>query len=256
LGPMGAVTSHCVADRPEEGGCTFDPHDATIGEHGYSAGGCAQLNCDLGEQFLVASNIRDDALNDKECADVVLVQAVMRGDLEDVKKAMANDATVDTFAEIALFRGVRDQQRIKQVTPLMRACDCGRDEVVSYLLRHRADPLRQDSRKFNALCYALGAGELALARVLLEESPHTAKMQQVAAWRQAEEIMDQCEEAAGHEVAEELRKDFPFLLLTPQEICEQFKEVAGHEVAAELRKALIPGGILESLEQIPLTKTF
>lgn len=202
---MGAVTSNCIVDRPEEGGCTFDPHVATTGECGYTAGGCAQLECDIGEQFLVASNIRDDALNDQECADVVLVQAVMRGDLEDVKKAISNGARVDTCAEIALFRGVRDQQRTKYVTPLMRACDCGRDEVVSHLLRLRADPLRQDSRKFNALCYALGAGELALARVLLEESPHTAKMQQVAAWRQAEEIMEQCEEAAGDEVAQELR---------------------------------------------------
>lgn len=216
---MGAVTSQCIVERTEDDkmhsieslshGEGLPPvWDATNAPTRKYKGGCGKLECDVDEELFMASVMREDALNDKECADVILVQAVMRGELMDMKRALSKGASVDTVAEIALNMGIRDAKRIKRVTPLMRACDCGRDEAVSYLLMVRADPLKQDSRKWNALCYALGAGELSAARTLLEETASTARQQKVVAWSHKELLLEMCEDSAGDEVAAELQKEF------------------------------------------------
>uniref|UniRef100_A0A7S0B7T2 Uncharacterized protein n=1 Tax=Pyrodinium bahamense TaxID=73915 RepID=A0A7S0B7T2_9DINO len=163
--------------------------------------------CDVGQECYGCDLSRTDALTDQECVDIMLSQAVMRGDLQDMQRALAKGAQVNTIADITLNMGIRDRKRVKKVTPLMRACEYGHEEVVSRLLEVRADPLRQDTRQWIALCYALGAGELGAARRLISETNAVANEQKDIVMSLRHSVLEQCEEDVGEEVVAEVSKE-------------------------------------------------
>uniref|UniRef100_A0A7S4SZH0 Uncharacterized protein n=1 Tax=Alexandrium monilatum TaxID=311494 RepID=A0A7S4SZH0_9DINO len=160
---------------------------------------------------------RADALTDQECLDIMLVQAAMRGDLHDAKRALQAGAKVNTTADISLNMGVRDRRRVKRVTPLMRACEFGREEVLVFLLGVRADPMKKDSRMWMPLCYALGAGEMDCAQRLLEATSGLAEEQKEHATNLRASIVEQCKEEVGEECAAQIAKELePDGFLCPQ----------------------------------------
>merc|ERR1719436_2024357 len=106
-------------------------------------------------------------LDDQECLDVLLVQAVIRGELSDVKKALSSGAAVDTRADIVLNMGEKDTTRGRGRTPLMRACALAFEDIILHLLDAKANLSRCDSRRWTPLCHALGAGEVDLCERLL-----------------------------------------------------------------------------------------
>uniref|UniRef100_A0A7S4SX49 Uncharacterized protein n=1 Tax=Alexandrium monilatum TaxID=311494 RepID=A0A7S4SX49_9DINO len=148
-----------------------------------------------------------DALTDQECLDIALVQAAMRGDLHDAKRALQAGAKANTTADISLNMGIRDRRRVRRATPLMRACEFGREEVVVLLLGARADPVRKDSRMWTPRCYALGAGEMDCARRLLEAASGLAEEQREHAANLQASIVEQCREEVGEECAAQIARE-------------------------------------------------
>mmetsp|Transcript_582 Transcript_582/g.1827 ORF Transcript_582/g.1827 Transcript_582/m.1827 type:complete len:231 (-) Transcript_582:103-795(-) len=215
---MGAAASECTSQpRQKATGEQLLPGVAESealpdweGRRPQALAGCEckrVLSCDVGEDCLMACSLSADALDDQECADVLLMQAATRGDLEDVEKALSRGACVDNCAELALNMGVRDHKRVRRVTPLMRACEAGHQEVARRLLLQRADPWRFDTRNWTPLCYALGAGELEVGRVLLQDARGAAAdSHRAMAERLQRALLEHCEVSAGDERAEELRQ--------------------------------------------------
>ncbi|CAE8630024.1 unnamed protein product, partial [Polarella glacialis] len=73
---------------------------------------------------------RVDALTDEECADILLVNATIRGELFDVQRALEMGASPNTIAGLGLKqgdhkKGKRRNGEAMHVTPLMRACELG-----------------------------------------------------------------------------------------------------------------------------------
>lgn len=150
-----------------------------------------------------------DPLNDKECADIALVQATLRGDLSDVQRAIAQGASLHTTADIKLRMGAPSKKgrnsKAKHVTPLMRASSLGHEDVVECLLKAKASPSECDSCGWTPLCYALGAGEVDIARVLWEHSgPHLKRHRETIRRLQAE-LLAKCVAEAGQDAAAQVR---------------------------------------------------
>ncbi|CAK0816238.1 unnamed protein product [Prorocentrum cordatum] len=146
-------------------------------------------------------------LSDKECADVLLVNAAVRGDVEDLQRALELGASVDTTAELTLTmgdlsKGVRPAPT--HVTPLMRAAELGHAGAVERLLRSKATAHQCDSKGWNALCYALGSGQICTARMLAEASP-TARAGMPASV--LAEVLHRCRREAGATRAAELERE-------------------------------------------------
>ncbi|CAE7465787.1 unnamed protein product [Symbiodinium natans] len=130
-------------------------------------------NCDITTIPRALLPDRLGGLNDQECADVLLAQAAMRGELKDVQRALRDGARVDTRAELCIAMGDANASMPRKLTPLMRACACGHAEVVICLLEAKASLWRVDSHGWTPLCHALANCELSLARHLLAEAgPH------------------------------------------------------------------------------------
>merc|ERR1712048_806522 len=89
----------------------------------------------------------------------------------------------------------------------MRACMNGHSEVVNELIQARADLWRSDRRQWTPLCYALGSGELELARGLLLQDKRRAEGQKVIVHRLKTQLIEYCEENAGEGCASELQKE-------------------------------------------------
>mmetsp|Transcript_70016 Transcript_70016/g.205305 ORF Transcript_70016/g.205305 Transcript_70016/m.205305 type:complete len:220 (+) Transcript_70016:112-771(+) len=205
---MGAVGS-CAADGPHNGRAALKQMEAS----------CNSVGCDVSEDVVALALARCDVaadclpaglvgLDDKACADVLLVQAAMRGDVEDVRAALSKGASVDTCADLVLNMGEFAKERVTGVTPLMRACSRGHQEVVSHLLDVRANPCRSDSVLWTPLCYAAGNGELGVVRLLLENMPkNVAERQKAAVLSLKEPILEYCEEQVGKEAAEALERE-------------------------------------------------
>merc|ERR1740121_649465 len=89
-----------------------------------------------------------DALDDKECADILLVNGTVRGDLKDVRRALEMGASPNTLAGLTLKMGEPTKGRRKgaalHMTPLMRACEHGHEDVMLCLLEAKASPLQCD----------------------------------------------------------------------------------------------------------------
>jgi len=202
-------------------GCTAE-HEETHRKSGLNEMTCGPGRCDVGEELAAGLSmaqcqgalsldecvpVRLQGLNDQACADVLLVQAAQRGDLDDLRVALMKGAVVDNCANLCLNMGEAAAARPTGITPLMRACACGHEDVIKHLLEAKANPHRTDTRRWTALCHALASGELGVAKLLLETAG-SAERQKVAAHNQRDIIIDHCEESVGAAAAEELRGAF------------------------------------------------
>lgn len=97
---------------------------------------------------------------------------------------------------------------VQHITVLMRACQAGHEGIVACLLDARASQVQCDSRGWNALCYALGAGEVGVARRFCEliDRSNVCGQKQVAV-KLREEVVAKCKEA-GQEAAELLNQAY------------------------------------------------
>lgn len=109
-------------------------------------------------------------LSEQQCKDVLLVQSVKRGDLQDAKRALSLGANIDNTESLRLcLTYYPPDDAVDDVTPLMSACELGFGELITFLIEHKADPTKKDSRGWNPLCYALSGGELSVVQQLLQE---------------------------------------------------------------------------------------
>eukprot|EP00930_Biecheleria_cincta_P075680 TRINITY_DN6285_c0_g1_i2.p1 TRINITY_DN6285_c0_g1~~TRINITY_DN6285_c0_g1_i2.p1 ORF type:complete len:167 (-),score=20.26 TRINITY_DN6285_c0_g1_i2:114-614(-) len=97
------------------------------------------------------------ALTDQECANILLVNACIRGQLADVQRALGLGASPNTFASLSLKMGDVSKGRKRKgdashVTPVMRACEMGHEDVVEFLLNARASPAQCDSKGWSPMC--------------------------------------------------------------------------------------------------------
>jgi len=152
-----------------------------------------------------------EPLSDKECADITLVQATLRGDVSDVKRALDHGASVNTTADITLRMGDPNKKcrkgKAKHVTPLMRASGLGHEDVVETLLQARALPSQCDSHGWTPMCYALGAGEVEIARTLWKNSmPRLHRHKEIVRRLQAD-IVAKCVNEAGPDAAAKVKHE-------------------------------------------------
>lgn len=147
-------------------------------------------------------------LNDKQYADIFLVQAVIRSELHSIQRALDLGASVDTHADLRLCSGDVSFGQARGVTPLMRASAQGNQEVVAYLIDRRADLRSTDTQCFTPVCYALAAGELDTAKALLSSCDGEVDEHKLAIHKVKDQVLDQCAEAAGDDIADALRREF------------------------------------------------
>eukprot|EP00443_Scrippsiella_acuminata_P080509 CAMPEP_0115529652 /NCGR_PEP_ID=MMETSP0271-20121206/84066_1 /TAXON_ID=71861 /ORGANISM="Scrippsiella trochoidea, Strain CCMP3099" /LENGTH=198 /DNA_ID=CAMNT_0002961709 /DNA_START=17 /DNA_END=610 /DNA_ORIENTATION=+ len=153
-----------------------------------------------------------DPLDDRECADILLVNGTVRGELDDVRRALEMGASPNTVASLCLKMGEpakgKRKSCAKYITPLMRASELGHEDVVVTLMEARASPVQCD----RPLCYALGAAQLDVARRLLELSDvKKRKAQKDNAMKLHTEIIAKCEEDMSKEAADLVDKEFATL---------------------------------------------
>mmetsp|Transcript_117871 Transcript_117871/g.338010 ORF Transcript_117871/g.338010 Transcript_117871/m.338010 type:complete len:213 (-) Transcript_117871:231-869(-) len=198
---MGAAATQCVADTHEEKFCSAE-NFLEAAEHLQK---CKMPpRCDVLDECIPDKPV---GLTDKECTDVLLVQAVVRADIMDIDRALSKGANVNTAAALSINMGEVVPCAPKQVTPLMRACALGHTEVVERLLEARADIWQHDSKGWTPLCHALGAGELDIARRLLRAAGASSERQKMPAQRLAKQILESCEDTAGEQATRDLKKE-------------------------------------------------
>lgn len=150
-------------------------------------------------------------MTDQECADIALVHGTVRGELLDVRRALSHGAKPDTIAGLTLKMGAPKETKQGEggrMTPLMRACLLGNAEIMEALLEARASPALCDGRGWNALCYALSAGEVDLARRLLDLTEKKRALQKKVACQHEQEIVEQCRRVVSQEAAALVQKEF------------------------------------------------
>lgn len=152
-----------------------------------------------------------DPLTDQECADIALVQATVRGEATDVVRALSLGAQPNTLAELTLRMGEPSKKGRRgsavHVTPLMRACDLGHEDVALLLLRAKASALQCDSHGWTALCHALGAGEISIAKLVLQHSSSKITKQKDICRKLSAEILLKCETEASQESVAVVQKE-------------------------------------------------
>ncbi|CAE7828225.1 unnamed protein product [Symbiodinium microadriaticum] len=173
-------------------------------------------NCDISTIPRALLPDRMGGLTDQECADVLLAQAAVRGELKDVQRALRDGARVDTRAELCIAMGDANASLPRKLTPLMRACACGHYEVVCSLLEAKASLWRVDSRGWTPLCHALANCELSMARHLLAEAGTHRERQLKMMTAKRDEIVDYCEEWVGGDSANQLHNEFELGFLEDQ----------------------------------------
>lgn len=153
-----------------------------------------------------------DPLTDQECADIGLVQATVRGDSHDVARALSLGAQPNTIAELTLRMGEPSKKgrkgRAVHLTPLMRACELGHEDVVLLLLRARASVLQCDSHGWTALCHALGSGEVGIARLVADHSGSRLSKQKDICRKLEAEILLKCQSEASEEALALVQREF------------------------------------------------
>lgn len=132
-------------------------------------------------------------MNDAQVANILLVQAVMRDDLETVERALRMGANVETTVPTSIKVG--ESRSLPNgpdggKTPLMRACELGYDDVVDLLLRKGADISAMEDRGFNPLCFALAEGHLELAARLMAVQGAQERQREVLKCRQEAVLSD------------------------------------------------------------------
>lgn len=180
-----------------------------------------------------------DPLTDQECADIALVQATVRGESSDVIRALAMGASPNTIAELTLRMGEPSKKkrggRAAHMTPLMRACELGHEDIVLQLLKARASPLQCDSHGWTPLCHALGAGEVAIARLIAQQPGFKLERQREICRKLEGEILMKCRNEASEEALSAVEMELgPGGLLDPGEGGEERSDsITGGRVGAE-----------------------
>lgn len=152
-----------------------------------------------------------EPLSDQECADIVLVQAAVRGEVSDVIRALSLGASPNTVAELTLRMGEPSKKgrrgRAIHLTPLMRACELGHEDVALQLLDAKASPLQCDSHGWTPLCYALGAGEVGIATMLSQRPGFRLQQQKEICRKLRSEILSKCEKEGDHDALSAIKTE-------------------------------------------------
>lgn len=152
-----------------------------------------------------------DALTDQECADIALVQGTVRGEASDVKRALSSGASPNTIADLTLRMGEPSKKgrrgRAAHMTPLMRACELGHEDIALQLLEAKANALQCDSHGWTPLCHALGAGEVAIARMILQQPGVKMQRQRDICQKLQAEILIKCQNEASEEALAATEKE-------------------------------------------------
>mmetsp|Transcript_89868 Transcript_89868/g.159888 ORF Transcript_89868/g.159888 Transcript_89868/m.159888 type:complete len:251 (+) Transcript_89868:30-782(+) len=182
-----------------------------------SLSGCEAVEvptCDISSIPRSCLPDRMAGLNDQECADVLLAQAAVRGEVSDIQRAIGLGANIDTRAELCIAMGDLGGKKSAKLTPLMRASSGGHEEAVDVLIEANASLWRADSEGWTALCHSLAYGELSIARKLLAAAgPHSDRQKTIARTKKAQ-VIEACEENIGPEAAEALAKEYESGLLS------------------------------------------
>merc|ERR1719215_107906 len=153
-----------------------------------------------------------DALDDRECADILLVNGAVRGEVVDVRRALEMGASPNTLAGLTLKMGEPTKGRRRgtavHTTPIMRCCENGHEDVMLCLIEAKASPVQCDSHGWSALCYALGAGEMKLAQLLwsrIDKKKHRSQRELVQ--KLSKELIAKCEREVGKEAANKVQQE-------------------------------------------------
>lgn len=159
-------------------------------------------------------------MTDGDYANVLLVQAITRGDLLDVRRALRCGASPETAAHLRIGMGLQPEfgKAADTPTPLMSACALGHLDIVHCLLEAGAMVGRQDLMGWTALSHALAAGEVGIFRALAWHAGSVdldveLLRDDIVAHRA--EILSRCEASAGDAAAADVRRelDAPGFLL-------------------------------------------
>merc|ERR1719159_2196970 len=125
-----------------------------------------------------------------------------------IQRALASGASVNTTASLTLKMGEPHKGSRKgaplHVTPLMRACEQGNQDIVRLLLDSQANINSCDSHGWSPLCHALGSGEvdIALDLVAQQQDRHKLQLQRDALLGKLRpEVLARCERELGKDVA-------------------------------------------------------
>eukprot|EP00933_Yihiella_yeosuensis_P043167 TRINITY_DN37903_c0_g1_i1.p1 TRINITY_DN37903_c0_g1~~TRINITY_DN37903_c0_g1_i1.p1 ORF type:complete len:248 (-),score=48.02 TRINITY_DN37903_c0_g1_i1:119-862(-) len=207
---MGAVASRCECDEElrgneitfldrtaDEGLVNLEAPPASRSNQAFQGCSVPELpDCEVNMSQLGGALLhsRNGGLTDQEYANVLLAQASIRGEVEDVKRALSKGANVDTRAELSIAMGEHSASSLRRLTPLMRACRCGHAKVVTILVEKEASLWRADADGWTPLCHAIAASELDIARQLLEAAGVHGNRQKAIARTKLAQIYEQSEE--------------------------------------------------------------
>ena len=130
-------------------------------------------NYAVAEALMARPDLNVNQLN--PAGESALMMAALRGNLAWAERLLARGAKVDKpgwtplhyaatgpepkIVELLLERGaVVDAESPDKTTPLMMAARYGKEDSVTLLLAHGADPKRTNARNMNAADFALGGG--------------------------------------------------------------------------------------------------
>lgn len=160
---------------------------------------------------VAAAGRRLDPLSDQECADIALVQATVRGEISDVIRALSLGASPNTIADLRLRMGEPNKKGRKgpaaHLTPLMRASDLGHEDVAQQLLKAKASLLQCDSHGWTPLCHALAAGEVSIARLVVQQPGFKMIKQRDICEKLLPEILAKCRSEVGDEEAAAIERE-------------------------------------------------
>lgn len=184
-------------------GCTpkLAPYNNLHGKHEECFNSCSQSAC--GKTL--------EPLGDQECADIALVQATVRGEVSDVLRALAMGAQPNTTAEMTLRMGEPTKKgrrgRAAHMTPLMRACELGHEDIAVQLLSAKASAVQCDSHGWTPLCHALAAGEVDVAKLLSQQPGFRLQQQKDICRKLQSEICQKCQKECDEDALKKLKRE-------------------------------------------------
>lgn len=176
---MGVAASQCAETRGHSW-----PGGESIVAGIRSSPRCGNASIQCGDRTVLLSEHKWDA---KALADWQLIKASSSGDVWSMREALQEGANVDTVRamrigfstpkrihsrrsdgdEVVVERGRRKPDRVRTLTPLMRAAQGGHDRAVAMLLHAGASLHLQDEDGMHALHLAAGAASLGCCALLL-----------------------------------------------------------------------------------------
>lgn len=186
--------------------------------------------------------------DDATCADIMLVQAVTRGDVTDVQRALAFGADVNTKQNLkmASSSGRNDISAGKHTSrsPLIIACSSCYADVAEVLLQVGADPCIEDNAGWTPLFHVLAHGELELAESLLKKTSAVNIAWQISYVHSfKEEFIELCNMNVGAAAASALRSALSpdgFLTPSPPIAAVDATEAVADGAAAPLKHVASP----------------